>query len=76
LDAAPTCLSIRLPKCVRLMQLHAQCRGQEIGKHHHPIFSTLACTHSDHTSIEIDILSAQLESLGDAQARAVQQLRQ
>ena len=61
---------------MRALQLRLE-RGRQGGRqHHHPVLAPLAATHDDHAALEIDILGAQLQRLGDAHAGTVEQLRQ
>ena len=69
-------LDILRPDQAGLRQLPAQCWHQGLGQHHHAVLRTLALPHDQRALRKVRILDAQLQGLGDAQAGAVEQLRQ
>ena len=61
---------------VRALQLRLQRRRQRGRQHDDAVLAALAVAHDDDAALEVDILDAQLQRLGDAHAGAVEQLRQ
>jgi hypothetical protein len=76
LHACPPRARVGLPQAVRALQLRLQRVHQRCRQHHHAVLTSLAAAHHDDEALEIDVLAAQLQRLGDAHAGAVEQLRQ
>jgi hypothetical protein len=68
--------AIGRPQQPRTRQMLAQRQHQRARQHERTVLAALAAAHDQGAALEVHVLGAQLQGLGDAHARAVQQLRQ